>query len=513
MVDELYIDGVRADLSSDSPIAITYQVNNISELKDRQSTYTNSIKLPLTNTNKKIWGYANVDSFTQQQPYQKLSAKLIRNGVELIVNGVINLKSVSNSFDCQIIYGLIGISDALKKKTYSNGVITNINDAKLVDLDWSDIPSFAFDLPTIVASQSYTGVLWPVIDYGDTLNNTSSINITYLRPGVYFKQIFDRIQRFTGYTFSGGAAWAAGQDDFIPFSDTILKDYLGNPSNLSATPIGIKPNLPDFTVKELLLDYMQRYFLTPVVDNYKKTVVFRSFDELYDNKAKAKNWTKKFVDENRTDEFDLGSYGQLNRLIFLEDSQTPFEFPADGQIYINNENLPASKDMVKSIFAASATVTKLTSKQLAQIRKLKVSPLPNYGVPFTEETKPRVVHIPNAVFGPFTFTSSTSSQVASFIQIGIFRDYNYYIANWGQGFLKLVKKARSITRYAVLTELDVKDFDFFTPVYDEIECQYYYVNQIVNFIPGKKTQLKLIRMYGRTADNIGNTPPSTIEPK
>lgn len=495
MVNQLYINERLADLSGDTPMAINFQVNNLAELKDRQSTFSNSIKLPLTSNNKQIWGQAQADAFTQSQPYAKLNCKLVQNGIETIVNGTISLLNVSSSFECQITYGLIGLADALKKRIYDvDGIITDIEDAKLVDLDWSDIPPFSFDLPTIVASQSGTGVLWPVLDYGDTLDDSSNINITYLRPGIYYKDIFNRIEKFSGYTFSGGAAWASGFDDFIPFSDTILKDYLGNPSNGTLSPIGIVPNLPDFTLKNILKDYMQRYFLTPVVDNYKKTVVFHNYDEVYINKANAKDWTKKFVNEDRADTFEIGSYAQLNRLLFLEDSQEQFMFSAKGSFTIANENLDSDVDLVTSIFAGSDNTTKLGGVSVGRIRKYATSPLPNFLVPATEDTKPRVLHIGNAVVGARTFQSSTASQVAPFIQVATSRSYQYYIDTWGKGLLKMLKKARMITRYAVLTENDVKDFDFFTPVYDAIEGKFYYVNQISNFIPNKKTQVQLIRI-------------------
>lgn len=496
MLNQLYINGVLADLSGDALIAITYQVNNLAELKDRQSTYSNSIKLPMTSNNKNIWGQAQADAFTQQQPYQLLDCKLIQNGIEVILNGVIKLLSVSDTFECQITYGLTGLADALKKKTYDvQGYVTNIEDAKLVDLDWSDIPSFSWDTPTIVASQAYEGVLWPVVDYGDTLTNTSTINATYLRPAIYYTQIFERIERFTGYSFSGGASYAAGFTDIIPFSANVLNDYLGTPTFYEGVPVGVSTNLPDITLKDLLKDYMQRYFLTPIVDNYKKTVVFRSFDEVYENKANAKDWTGKFVNGGRSDTFSIGDYAQLNRMLFTKDSQSDNSYLSDdGRFYIANETLDSDKDLVTSIFAASKNIEKLGNIQVASIRKFAETPLPNFGTPFEIETETRVLHIGNAVFGTFNFEGLTDNQNASFIQVGRFRTYADYINNWGTGFLRLLDRARMITRYAVLTELDVKDFDFFTPVYDANDGQYYYVNQILNFIPGKQTQLSLIRM-------------------
>jgi hypothetical protein len=57
-----------------------------------------------------------------------------------------------------------------------------------------------------------------------------------------------------------------------------------------------------------------------------------------------------------------------------------------------------------------------------------------------------------------------------------------------------LNKVRVCTRTVVLNELDVQNFDFRVPVYDEREACYYYVNTIKQWQPGKPCSVDLIRM-------------------
>lgn len=499
---ELYINGELCDLSDSTPIALTLQVNNLADLKDRQSSYSNTIKLPKSVNNKRILGQSQSDSFTQDAPYILLPCKLIQNGVEQIRQGVITMQRVSDFFECQITYGVKGLADALKKSVFNPVTerLVSTEDAKLVDMDWTDIPNFDYTQTSVAASQTVTGgtgVLFPVIDYGVTLNTSSTIHTNWLRPGVYFNQIFTHIQAYSGYTFTGGKAYNDGLNDFIPFSATPLYDYQGTSWYDTHIQLSVASNLPDFTLKDILKDYMQRYFLTPVVDNVRKTVHFHSLDELYENKSLARDWTDKFIDDAREDSFSLSGYAQSNYLNWKEDQKLLTN--GDGVFFVKNENLDGTADLLTSIFAQSATVQNILSGQnVASIIKFKSSPLTTGEVDFTIDTLPRVVRIHDAKRGLYSFIDPLSGLPPTLApaKIGTFDDINWtsQVANYGKGLLKLLDKCRVITRYVILTPLDIQDFDFFIPVYDRLEAKYYYVNQIINFVPGKKCKVELVRL-------------------
>lgn len=502
ITQELFINYERADLSPDQPIALTLQVNDLADLQDRQSTYSQTIKLPKTATNKRLLGYSDSDSFTQLQPYRNSLGKYAVNGSEIIPSGIITLQTVSDYFEVQLTCGLVFLSTLLTLVT--TDIVTSIvtsRDLNITDLDYSDIAHFDFDLATIVASHGGTGVLWPIIDYGGTLDISSIIETTYLRPGIFMADIMNRLQKYLGYTFSGSVfSDSEYLNDFIPFSATILNDYEGTDWKVTGLPLSVAANIPSITVKDLLKDFMQRYFLTPIVDNYAKTVVFKSLDDLYANKGNAKDWTQKFIDDARSDEFTLPNYAQVNNLFWKADEL--YMTNGDGVITVDNQTLPANAALVTSIFAASGNVVAVAGLNIATIKKFPVSPLPDTGTPFSVDTQIRIVNIRKAPGSGYNFKynggSSTFSATAYY---GTFHSspnggigYQDQLKKYGTGLLNLLKKCRVITRYALLSPADLYNFDFFTPVYDAKEGKYYYCNQIVNYIPGNKTKVQLIRM-------------------
>lgn len=499
MQQELYISDELADLSDEQPIALNLQVNDLADLQDRQSTYSQTIKLPKTATNKRLLGYSDSDAFTQDQPYQKPVAKYVVDGSEVVPYGSIIQQTVSDFFECLLTCGLTGINDLLSITDIDSNGIPEIRDATLLDLDYSDIANFDATLANVVASQSGTGVLWPVIDYGGTLDNSSVIPVSYLRPGIYIYQIINRIQKFLGYTFMGSILSDSQYlTDFIPFSATILYDFEGTDWRTTGLAISVAKNVPNFTIKEFLKDFMQRYFLTPVVDNYAKTLTFRSFDDLYKNKSIAKDWTEKFIDDARTDDFALANYAQVNYLYWKADEK--FLINGDGVISISNTTLPLSVVMVTSIFAASNNVTALANQIIASIKKYPISPLPSTGTVPTIDTEVRIVNIRPAAGSGYNFTDGDAATFSDVALIGLFQaadgiGYQSQLKKYGQGLINLLTpKCRVITRYVSLDASDLYNFDFFIPIYDSREAKYYYVNKIVDYIPGQKTKIQLIRL-------------------
>lgn len=111
-VNNVWID---ADMSDDAP-AMTYQANDLAELKDRQADYSQAVKLPVTPINIRIFGYANEPSVISDTgaPYKRLECRIFAN--ERLLAGYssyIVLLSVNDFFNCQILSGNANFFDAL----------------------------------------------------------------------------------------------------------------------------------------------------------------------------------------------------------------------------------------------------------------------------------------------------------------------------------------------------------------------------------------------------------------
>jgi hypothetical protein len=481
----LIIDGQYADLPKDVAITLNFQINSVADLKDRQSTYSNEIKLPATSANLKIWGYARSAEFAQIQPYRRLPVKYISDGNEIIVSGVAILLNASlSTLDIQIVYGIVGFGDLL-------------SDLTLQDLDYKGY-GFKFDATPdeIVDTQTNTtGFKWPVIDYGQ-LGSVSQVDINYLRPAWFHHTVMQIIASRTGYSFTG-RIFSDPQylSELIPFTQA---QYIPNDDLIGLS-------LPEIKLKDFIKDFMQRYFLIPVVDNVRNTIQFISYDDIYLNKAYAKDWTDKIMQSQEPTGFLLSGYARRNYLSYKEEEgiQTEFATRYYGRGYfdIDNENLNISADLLESVFAPTLMVSKLGFTNISQIKMIET--VTGSVADFKIKVQPRVLYdrIYNTNGDIRYYADLTYERYYNRISLPYFKaidtpglPYQELISRYGGGFLNILDRFRSVSKTVVLSALDIVNLDLMIPVYDGNDCQYYYINKISNWSSGKSVSVELIRM-------------------
>ena len=104
-----------ADLGEDKP-AMNYQINNLNELKDRQTDYSQVIKLPKTKNNLDIFNRLDVFENNNLTPYKLLNCRLYQDDYELAgVGSKLQVLSISEYIECVILSGNIGIFEELKE--------------------------------------------------------------------------------------------------------------------------------------------------------------------------------------------------------------------------------------------------------------------------------------------------------------------------------------------------------------------------------------------------------------
>jgi hypothetical protein len=217
---EVYINDQLVDLDEGkSPIRLTYAVNDLAELKDRQAYSTNSFKLPLTQNNLSICGFPLDAPIIGLQPYRKNTGKVVQGGVEILVNGIALITGASDSIQVQILSGLKGFFDT-------------IADKKLSELDLSAY-DHVWDLATVAGSQLNTdGFIYPVIDYGGLSVTDRRADVRQLRPATFRKTIIEQIAIDAGYSISGSyTAYQKYIDSLVPFTNDKFshsKDYADN---------------------------------------------------------------------------------------------------------------------------------------------------------------------------------------------------------------------------------------------------------------------------------------------
>ncbi|MFD2870861.1 hypothetical protein ACFS5N_00185 [Mucilaginibacter ximonensis] len=234
---QLYIDDQLVDLTDDSPIALTFQINNLAEVKNQQGNTSNQFKLPLTQNNRRILGFPDDVAFCQDKPYKKYQAKLVQDGLEIIPYGICELNSIEQDMaNVTILSGNVDFFDAIDGHLYEMGDSTSAWHSPLwknYDHDWT--------LENVAKSQNKTdGWIYPVVDYGNfTDDPAQTINVTTLRPGFFIKSAIDLLVKTTGYKATGSLL----KDPLYPlliaqFSNGSWEhgsDYQNQPDILSCT--------------------------------------------------------------------------------------------------------------------------------------------------------------------------------------------------------------------------------------------------------------------------------------
>ena len=185
---QLYVNDNLADLSDDSPIALTFQINNLAEVQNQQGNTSNQFKLPLTQRNRQILGFPDDVAFCTNQPYQQYKAKLVQDGIEIIPFGIAELNGIDqNTASITVLSGNVDFFDAIDGKLYDMGDSTSQWSNYGKSLVWQPYDHL-WNIQNVAGSQQNTeGWIWPVVDYGgiSTADFTSPVDVRLQRPGFF----------------------------------------------------------------------------------------------------------------------------------------------------------------------------------------------------------------------------------------------------------------------------------------------------------------------------------------
>lgn len=215
---ELRLNGRLVDLPPGETIAITKQLNDISNFSNRQVGYSNNFILPATQNNRLIIG--NLDDLSSESnlPYKNIPCSYIDGGDEIFSVGTAIVDSVQNGFSVTLYLG-------------SFDFFTKISDLTLKNIDWSALDHIygVSQIATINNSASVGGPLaWPLAQYGTVSSKEVSkdVDIRYMMPWLRVSYMFDKIFALAGYTYSGSIFVDPAFVDwfFAPMPDALAGD-------------------------------------------------------------------------------------------------------------------------------------------------------------------------------------------------------------------------------------------------------------------------------------------------
>ena len=183
-------NGKQLDLFEGEDINLTYQINNISDISTRNSTYSNTIKFPKTSKNISIFENLGINGNTSLVPYKKLPCTYKSDTIPIISSGYMQVMETNNdSFDAAIFDGIINLSERIKGQ-------------KLSDLDFGEYNHFLTETLWLDSHNNLEGYTYPFADYGGKYDG-DLWQIEYQVPALFLSTLWKMIFKQNGYTFEG----------------------------------------------------------------------------------------------------------------------------------------------------------------------------------------------------------------------------------------------------------------------------------------------------------------------
>lgn len=185
----LYVNETLVDVPEVFTFATSIKRLEVGDLAGRWTSYTNSLRLPWSPANQKLFGFTWNEKTGATVQYSKLPAKLIQNGVEIIPDAICWVLSCDAA----------GVSVAIYDN--STTIFSTVSGKKLNRL--SHIADSAWNASDIdTARTSTTGKIAAILDWGK--NGAGTIyNSAYFLPSFFYHDFIKQILQQTGLTLSG----------------------------------------------------------------------------------------------------------------------------------------------------------------------------------------------------------------------------------------------------------------------------------------------------------------------
>ena len=190
----LFINDTEIDLPINFKIARTKQVNDIGSLEDRQTNYTQKLKIPKTKKNTQTFEQLGFVGSETNIPYQKNTVELFNvTGEKEINDGYAKFfGEFEDYYDIGIYDGYVSFTKAIENAKLSDVPLSGLNHLKNLDNvieTWTN--------PTLPYRYN-------IADYnGKATYDTNTLNIDYLIPSANVPYIWDAVFDYFGFTYEG----------------------------------------------------------------------------------------------------------------------------------------------------------------------------------------------------------------------------------------------------------------------------------------------------------------------
>lgn len=256
----------------------------------------------------------------------------------------------------------------------------------------------------------------------------------------------------------------------------------------------IAENLPDWSAWDFIKAYCQFCHLIPYVDYYNRTVTFVSYADIYAKVPAGTfyDWSEKFDrSENHEISYSM-DFAKTNWMKFKTDSCNLTEGFADASFLISDLTLPETKDVITSEFAA----TEETIHFNEQVKVARIRRSDETGV-VAQDYEPRIMKWIQRTADIVLETPNYMSPLLTNWYTGTMEDWTWtdlLTDNYSELTSLVLNQTKLLKVFINLTALDIANLDLTKPVYIKAFGRFFIINKINNYLPGKSTEVELIRM-------------------
>jgi hypothetical protein len=337
----------------DLSIKMSRVADDMADPEARYGEFSYSFSLPITRNNMEIFGFANVPTVRNKFRVNPIEVKVFNNDL-LLLDGQLELEEIgADRFKCVFYSKLTQLSDALQDKNmqditccpkisgwnYETSIRTHMN----AGYDSCDETPYQFPFifyntfycPTSV----FTGLTDTVVDANGTTNhyfqrerdqqnwyyyiNRSSLgeNDTYFQwfpLAFYLKPMMEYMLKDIGWSM-GGSFWedANIKRILVPYvGDTDVYDracYCSDGGAITGSTctgtlmLNTALFMPDMDCIDFLENIIKLFNLYLIIDATNKTIIFETYDVMFNNKTSPYNIDKKVIGDmvvSRMKEYD-----------------------------------------------------------------------------------------------------------------------------------------------------------------------------------------------------------------
>jgi len=209
MITEIYLEGNRLDLFQDLGADLTYVIDDIKDFSSRNTSYSKTINIPGNANNNKIFGHIYDLNISNNYGYNttdpnfgynfnpsKHASCIIYHNKIQIFKGIIRLLEITINkgmmeYQCSVFGELGGFASAI-----GNSLIEDLNGFEVYNQTWTE-----GNVVNSWNASGGTGIVFPLIDYGNCKNNAPDYHLDAFRPSFFVYEILNKIISTAGYTY------------------------------------------------------------------------------------------------------------------------------------------------------------------------------------------------------------------------------------------------------------------------------------------------------------------------